>query len=323
MPPAPDEQSVEAVRAAAERLCERLRFRDAEAGDGAAATTIVPRWWRVGMADCHIFGDGLLSWPGSDEGHFSRAVTLFDGREISVSAGGDYLPFAWIDGGVDVAIVAIRGAVTSGSGPGPVYVGPPDGARPAQLMAESLVAFLDGLRPQTLCLLAGSAGRRRIEICGERMLLIERAGQVRTQTFASDDEVGRFVGKFLSDSIDDGLRVVSCPARMRPLVAGYSGEVAQARTVAPEVRAERVIQSLLADDLLDLVEDVEVEVEQFVEQFVDQVARYLDSEAPRFGPSGRPSDKFARRFIDWLIGHAAVDDLYADDEQVAAAFELE
>lgn len=309
------ESVVDAIRAACERLSERLRFRQAGAIEPATATATVPHWWRAGMAGWRIFGDGLLALasPGGDD--FSRAVTLFDGREISVSAGGESLPFAWIDGGINVAVVVTR-AGESGLGPGPVYIGPPDGSHAAEPAAESLVAFLDRLQPQTLCLLAGPAGRRRIELCGERMVRIERAGRVHTRSFASDDEVGSFVGRFLSESIDDGLRVVSCPARMRPLVASYSGTVSRARDVPPEVRAQRVIEQLLAAEQLELIERVDIE------QFIDDCARFLESENPVFRPSGRPSDKFTRRFLDWLLGHAAVDDLYVDDDGLAAAFEL-
>ena len=311
---APHRRAEEAIRAAAERLSERLQYRDAQVIDPSQATALVPRWWRTCLAACRIFGDGHMSWSSPDEGPFSRAVTLFDGSEISVSAGGEFLPFAWIDGGVEVAIVATRAVGAAAGGPGPVFVGPPDGARPPRAMADSLVAFLDALQPQTLCLLAGPTGRRRVEICGERTLRIERAGRIHTEAFASDDEVGRYVGRFLSDGIDDGLRVVTCPARMRPLVAGYAGEVAKARAVAPEVRADQVIKRLLADELLEFIEDTDVE------QFIDEAARFMEKEGATFLPSGRPSDRFARRFISWLLGHRAVDDLYADDEQVALAF---
>ena len=318
LPPG-DEGYVQTVRAAGDRLAERLHMREAQVVDGDLAVGHLPAWWRQGLARCRVFGDGLLSWPVAGQASFSRPVSLFSAREISVSAGGEFLPFAWLDGGARIAVVQERGLR-------PVAAVPPDGSSDGERLTDSLVDFLDALQPQTLCLLTSPAGRRRIEICGERTLLVERAGRIAPHTCASDDDMGRTIARFLSDAIDDGLQVISCPARMRPLIAGYSGLRMQASQVAPEVRAQRVIEHLLENELLELVETPASRTEagrrELIEDLVDEVGRFLERENPRWSASGKPSGKFTRRFADWLAEHRLVEDLYADDATVAASFVL-
>ncbi len=301
---------IERVRAACGRLAGRLRPGEAEAIDGSVSTVMVPAWWRDGLAMSAVFGEGILSLSSPAPDQFSRPVTLFSAQDVSVSAGGQYVPFAWLDGGVNVAVVRDRA-------PYPVAVVPPDGSQDGEPVADSLIDFIDRLQAPTVCLLVSPAGRRRIELSGERGLLIEHHGRTHSLEFDTDEQVGAHVAAFLADAIRTGFQVVSCPVRMRPLVARFVGTVAQARTVKPEIRASLAVRYLRDQQLIELVEDADIE------DLIDEVARLFERHNPSWDVTGRPPAAFARRFTDWLLERDTVEDLYIDDAQMMEAFVLD
>lgn len=299
--------SAVAIADATARLERRLRAGEATTTDPARCTSNVPRWWRDGIAAFAVFGDGLMSFPASEPAQFSRPVTLFSAEEMSVSAGGEFVPFAWVDGGVNVAVVHDRA-------PYPVAVVAPDGAGAGRRLASSLVAFLDALEPQTLCMLVSAAGRRRIELYGDRGVLIEQRGRIEPREFDSDNDVGAQVATFLSSAIQAGFRVASCPMRMRALIARFMNTVARARDVKPEIRAQRLLDNLRESEMIELSKPVDMEA------FVDDIARFLERHGHGFDVTGRPPVKFARRFADWLLEHTSVEEVFADDAQMVDAF---
>jgi hypothetical protein len=332
----PPEESARlaAVRAAAQRLAQRLRHRDAGRASLQECSDAVPSWWREGMADAAIFGDGLLSLPAAGDDGFSRPVTLLSAAEISTTAGGEYVPLAWVDAGTEgsaaIALVRDQGdlpvavrEVTPEARNAKDGLGAAQGATDArpEPVAESLVAFLDMLMPQTLCRFVAGDAKRSVELCGEHSLLIERDGQIERRDFDSADEVGEFVAAFMSEALDAGMRTVCCPANMRPLVAGYISQrggqpesQVSGQAVPPEVRAQMAVQRLLAADTLELVEDASLD------QLVDDAARFLERQGRAAG-NGQATLALARRFVEWLLQHPAVDDLYADDEAVRVALD--
>jgi hypothetical protein len=322
---------LDAVRAAAQRLAQRLRHRDAGRAVLQECSDAVPSWWREGVAGAAIFGEGLLSLPAASEGDFSRPVTLLSAAEISTAAGGEYVPLAWVDAGAEgksaIALVRDQGdlavavrEVTAGDARAALDESAA-GAQP-DTVADSLVEFLDMLMPQTLCRFASGDAQRSVELCGERSLLIERDGKVERRDFDSADDVGTFVATFMSEALDAGMRTVCCPASMRPLVAGYmaqrggqaGGQVSGQAAVPPEIRAQMAIQRLVATETLELVEDANLD------QLIDEAARYLERQSRAAG-NGQVTLALARRFVEWLLQNPAVDDLYADDEAVRAALD--
>jgi hypothetical protein len=329
----PPEESARlaAVRAATQRLAQRLRQRDAVRAALQECSDAVPSWWREGVADAAIFGDGLLSLPAQNKDDFSRPVTLLSAAEISTAAGGEYVPLAWVDpgtaGSAAIALVHDQGdlpvavrEVGDEVRNTPGALGEEQGAAGArpEPVADSLVEFFDMLMPQTLCRFVSGDTQRSVELCDERSLLIERDGQIERREFDSPDEVGKFVAAFMSEALDAGMRTVCCPANMRPLVAGYvsqPGDQAPGQAaVAPEVRAQVAFQRLLAAETLELVEDANLD------QLIDDAARFLERQSRAAG-SGQVTLALARRFVEWLLQHPAVDDLYADDEDVRAALD--
>lgn len=293
-----------AVGAAAERLAARLRRRQATRTDVSACAPQVPGWWRHGLAGAAIFGDGLASLPAAEPDGFSRPVAFLSAAEISMVAGGEYVPVAWLDGGAAVALVHDRDDRPV------VAVGLEDmhGPRSPAPLAGSLVAFLDALEPQTVCRLAGPGGQIAIELCGDLSLLVEERGQVRRQDFDSAEEVGEYVALLLDQAIEAGMRLRFCSARLRPLIQERSA-LAQARPdAAPELRAQATIRRLLDAGQLELRDSDD---EEALEDLIDDAARFLERH-------GRARN-LARRFGDWLSQHPAVIDVYADDDTVQVA----
>lgn len=303
-----DPTRIQAVLLAAERLAQRLRYRDAEAARLADCSEAVPTWWRQAIAPAAIFGDSLLSLPVPTELAFSRPVTFLSAAEISVAAGGEYVPLAWLDGGHAIALVHDQGSL-----PVVLVASGLNGDKPeAEPVADSLVQFLDLLMPQTLCRLVGTGTHMSIELCGERSLLVERYGEVERRDFASDDEIGDYVATFLMDALDEGMRVMFCPASMRPLIQAYAGTM-QAALIPPETRAQAAIQRLIADESLDLRENADLE------QLIDDAGRFLERNSQEAEPLSRA---LVKRFADWLSQHPLVDDLYADDDTVERALDV-
>jgi hypothetical protein len=320
--------SMQAVRDAAERLAQRLSLRAGQTADLSVCSPAVPAWWREDMADYRIFGDGLLSLePGPGPGHeraFSRPVDLFSAAEISAHAGAEYVPLAWADGATNVILVHDRGQL-------PVFISPIGGATAGALvgqplgepwgdtlaepLADSLVAFLDALRPRTLCDFIGPDERRRIELIGERTLLVGHGGHMEEHTFSDDDDVGAVMAGFLSDAVNAGLRVVSCPAEMRPMIAEFAGTLARGRQPAPEERARTAILALCARGELEFsADDIDLD------EFIDQASRWLERHGQGWGKDGRPPLELVRKFGEWLIEQPAVEEVFADDEALAEAF---
>jgi hypothetical protein len=299
---------VPAVEAAAQRLAARLSHRQASPVDAVelrGCPDSVPLWWRRGVAGAAIFGDGLMSLPGADALGFSRPVTLLSAAEIAAVAGGEYVPLAWLDGGAAVALVHDRAARPVVAVSVDQMQGGP--ARPEPL-ADSLVAFLDALMPQTVCRLTGPGSQATVELSGELSLLVEHDGLVEQRSFDSAEAVGEFVAEFLDQAIEAGLRLAFCSARLHPLIHARAAWMAARSEVMPEVRARAAIQHLLAEQRLELEEDASPET---LEDLIDEAARWLE----RHGHGQRAAERFA----DWLSQHPAVNDLYADDDSVRAA----
>ncbi len=150
---------VVAVRAATDRLIARLHRRQAHAMDPAQCAPVIPIWWRQALAPAAIFGNGLLSLPTDSPTAFSRPIELMPAAEIAPSAGGEYLPIAWADGGLSLVLVHDRGlrpvvlVSLTANGPNADVVPStnPLHQQSGQLIADSLVAFIDMLEPQTVC----------------------------------------------------------------------------------------------------------------------------------------------------------------------------
>ncbi|WP_428261729.1 hypothetical protein [Haliangium sp.] len=329
--PVPPPADVGAVRAAAERLAARLSRRAGRPAELTDCTAAVPMWWREGIADVPIFGDGLASIPATEDGSFSRPVSFLSAREISMVAGGEYVPVAWLDGGVTVALVHDRGAL-------PVVAvaladmqrADPSGAEGVPL-APSLVAFLDALAPQTVCRLEAPGSHLMMELIGDSSLLVEHAAGLEQHDFDSTDDLGSFVASFLEQAIEAGYRLGFCSALLRPVIEARVAAVDASAADLPETRARTAILWLLADGSLELegmdepddddddidnVDDasddltVSVDPEQ-LEDLIDAAARFLER-------NGR-SRNLAKRFAEWLSQQPGVVDLYADDDTVHTA----
>ncbi|MCG8425372.1 MAG: hypothetical protein MJE77_46425 [Proteobacteria bacterium] len=309
---------IESVRTAAERLARLLSRRDARALDLSSCSDAVPSWWRQGLARAAIFGDGLLSLPALASDTFSRPVAFLSASEMSVIAGGEYVPVAWMDGGAAIALVHDRGTrpvVVAGLAESPLGqlgVRPPTdsdslGAEP---LADSLAGFLDQLRPQTVSRFAARGQQATIELSGEYSLLVERNGPIERRDFQSDDDIAEFVASFVVDVLDAGMQVVFCPARMRQLIAARTG-AAVLVDLLPEQRAGAAIRYLLDNGSLELDLATDRDRDEQIENFVDDAARFLEKNQKR--------RNLIKAFGDWLAHHPLVDDLYADDDAVAAA----
>lgn len=302
---------IAAVGAAAERLASRLRRRQATRAEVSDCSPQVPAWWRQGLAGAAIFGDGLASLPPAEPDRFSRPVAFLRAAEISMVAGGEYLPVAWLDGGAAVALVHDRGERPVVAVGLDELHGPPGSPAP---LADSLVAFLDALEPQTVCRLAGPGGEVAIELCGDLSLLIEDHGGIRRRDFDTAEEMGEYVAHFLDEAIEAGMRLRFCSARLRPLIQDRAA-LAQARLeAAPELRAQATIQRLLDAgqlELRDLGDDDEEN--ETLEDLIDDAARFLERNAR--------ARHLARRFGDWLSQHPSVVDVYADDDTVQVALD--
>jgi hypothetical protein len=180
-------------------------------------------------------------------------------------------------------------------------------AKPEPL-ADSLVAFLDALMPQTVCRLTGDGNQATVELTGELSLLVEANGEVEQRSFETAEAVGEFVADFLDQAIEGGMRLRFCSARLNPLIHARASWMAARPEVMPEVRARIAIQHLMADERLVLEEDTDPET---LEDLIDEAARFLE----RHGHGLHAAERFA----DWLSQHPAVNDLYADDDTVRAA----
>ncbi len=295
---------VAAVGTAAERLAARLSLRSAGRADVSVCAETVPAWWRQGLAGAAVFGDGLISLPAAEPLGFSRPVAFLAAEEISAVAGGEYLPLAWLDGGTAVALVKDSGdrpvvAVAIGEMPRPGE---------SQPLADSLVAFLDALMPQTVCRLARTGHQTTIELSGELSLLVEEDGVVSQHTFETAEAVGEFVADLLDQAIEAGMRLRFCSARLRPLIQTRAALATAAPSIMPEQRARAAIQHLVADGRLALEDEEDREA---LEDLIDDAARFLD----RHGGERH----LVQRFADWLSQHEAVTDLYADDDSVSEA----
>ncbi len=311
-----------AVREAAERLAERLQQRQGDVADLDECGPAVPKWWREGLATLPIFGDGLASLPSDDDQAFSRPVSFLSAREITMVAGGEFLPLAWMDGGTTVALVHDDGDLPL------VCVALEDmqraggaGARGVPL-ADRLSDFLDSLRPQTVCRMASPEGSATIELVGDMGLKFELGGVVEEREFDSADEVGAFVAAFLDQVIEAGFQLQYCSSKMRPLVTARIAEVNQRSSFQPESRARAAILHLLADGSLELEEELGVPTDdgdyeldeddlEALEDLIDAAARFLER-------NGRARN-LPRRFGEWLSQARGVVDLYADDDAVREA----
>jgi hypothetical protein len=299
---------VAAVGTTAERLAARLSLRSPGRTDVSACAETVPAWWRQGLASAAVFGDGLISLPAAEPLGFSRPVAFLSAAEISAVAGGEYVPLAWLDGGAAVALVHDRGdrpvvAVAIGE-----MQRPGESQSPGEPLAESLVAFLDALMPQTVCRLAGAGHQTTIELSGELSLLVEEDGVVSQHTFETAEAVGEFVADLLDQAIEAGMGLRFCSARLRPLIQTRAALATAAPSIMPEQRARAAIQHLVADGRLALEDEEDREA---LEDLIDDAARFLD----RHGGERH----LVQRFADWLSQHEAVTDLYADDDSVSLA----
>lgn len=310
--PMPTEPAlIESVRAASQRLAHRLERRAAHQVDAAACMRPVPAWWSQGLATVAIFGDGLLSLPASEPDTFSRPVAFLSPGELSTTAGGEYVPVAWMDGGKSVAVVHDRGSLPVVSAAIDPISGQADASSGGDsLLADSLVEFLDALRPQTVCRFVAGKARRTIELDGQRSLLIERDGTVERVGFESDAILGDRVASFVIDALDAGMEVAFSPARLRQLIAARQRAPASP-DIPPELRAAAAIRRLLESESLDLVAPGERGRDEQIEDLVDAAARFLERNERR--------RNIVKVFAEWLAQHDDVDDLYADDDAVRDA----
>lgn len=295
---------VAAVGTAAERLAARLSLRSASCADVSTCAETVPAWWRQGLAAAAVFGDGLMSLPAAEPMSFSRPVAFLSADEISAVAGGEYVPVAWLDGGTAVALVHDRDDRPVVA----VAIGELQHPGKAQPLADSLVAFLDALMPQTVCRLAGPGRQTTIELSGELSLLVEEDGVVAQHTLESAEAVGELVADVLDQAIEAGMQLRFCSARLRPLIQSRAALAAAAPPVLPEERARAAIQHLLADGRLALEDEEDREA---LEDLIDDAARFLERH--------QGERHLVHRFADWLSQHQAVTDLYADDDSVRTA----
>ena len=323
-----DPATVLTVRRAAERLARRIQRRQTFSADLAGCPPTVPVWWREGLALAPVFGDGLMSLPPRGDAAFSRPVAFLSPSEISATAGGEYVPLAWMDGGAAIALVhdrdqlaVVSAAIGEANTPEDLVrrgistaIAMGGGSGDAELIAGSLVEFLDALVPQTVCRFVGPGGPWTIEladeVAGELAVLVERGGAVERLEFDSDDALGEHVANFVVEALDADMDVVFCPARIRHLIA-MRQRADMALDVLPEVRARAAIRQLLERDELELVPmngRVEAEV---IEDLIDGAARFLERNQRR--------RNLIKAFADWLTRHEDVDDLYADDDAVREA----
>jgi hypothetical protein len=297
---------VTAVGTAAERLAARLSLRSAGRADVSRCPETVPAWWRQGLANAAVFGDGLMSLPAAEPLGFSRPVAFLSADEIAAVAGGEYVPVAWLDGGTAVALVHDRGDRPVVAAP----IGEMQAAGASEPLADSLVAFLDALMPQTVCRLAGPGRQTTIELSGELSLLVEQDGVVSQHRFESAEAVGELVADLLDQAIEAGMRLRFCSARLRPLIQTRAALATAAPAVMPEERARAAIQHLVADGRLALEDEEDREA---LEDLIDDAARFLEKHAGE--------RHLVHRFADWLSQHEAVTDLYADDDSVRVALD--
>ena len=302
---------IESVRAASERLARRLERREAHRVDVSTCSGAVPDWWRQGLAEAAVFGDGLLSLPSYEPDTFSRPVAFLSAAEITTTAGGEYVPLAWMDGGKSVAVVRDRGALPVIAAAMDHLSGPISGDAPGdELLADSLVEFLDALRPQTVCRFVAPGDERAIELQGELALLIEQGGAVALHHFESDKDVGERVASFVIEALDAGMQVAFSPARLRQLIAARQRAPADPE-IPPEVRAAAAIRRLLDKTSLELVPPGSRDPDEQIEDLIDAAARFLEKNQRR--------RNIVKAFAEWLAQHDEVDDLYADDDAVRDA----
>lgn len=317
-----------AVRRAAERLARRIRRRETFAADLSGCPPTVPAWWRDGLAQAPVFGDGLMSLPPRDDGVFSRPVAFLSPSEISATAGGEYVPLAWMDGGAAIALVHDRDDLTVVSASLGEANTPEDlvrrgiataiavggGSGDAEVLSGSLIEFLEALVPQTVCRFVGPRGPWTIElsdeVAGDLAVVVERDGVIERLEFDSDDALGEHVASFVVEALDAEMEVVFCPARIRRLIA-MRERADMGLDVLPEVRAGAAIRHLLDREELELVPLGDRVRSEVVEDLIDAAARFLERNQRR--------RNLIKAFADWLTQHDDVDDLYADDDAVRVA----
>lgn len=287
--------TIEAVRAAADRLAHRLRYRETTRAGLEGCSPAVPLWWKEGLSNAAIFGDGHISLPSVEPDLLSRPVSFLMTSEISVTAGGDYVPIAWIDGGERTALVHDHGELAV------VLVEPGTGGA-AVTVSPSLVEFLDSLRPQSLCRLAEGEETMSIELRSEHVVLTEHQGVVARHEMHDSGELGEFVATFIRQGLEAGLRPRFCPANLWPIIETYL-DVIGGGELPPEQHASAVIERLLRGGELLLIEGHDIE------DLVDGAARFLENPI-----KNGVTVTLARRFSDWLLEQPSVDEIYADDE---------
>lgn len=299
-----------AIAEAAARLADRLSRREGTPAEPPTPGSSVPSWWREGLAEHAIFGNGLLSFPGRDANSFSRPVSFLTAAELSMVAGGEYVPLAWLDGGASVALVHDdKGSLPVIAVSVETLHGTSEGPQEAEALSDSLVSFLDALVPQTVCRMLGPSGQMAIELLGERSLLVEEDETIERRDFPSSDAIGEYMAGFIDRAISAGMSVVFASARLQQHIRERSAQLRpKRRALPPEQRARLAVMQLLADSHLELEEDAD---EDTLEDLIDAAARFLES--------GSGERNLVQRFADWLSQQPAVVDLYADDETVQAA----